>query len=80
MSNFWIYVKDSVQLLNSNINSVLHRGFLVLAIVIKVLCKKSQVFPEHAMKAYRWNKNTVPLFLNLGNRCKCMVNFMPWLL
>ena len=41
---------------------------------IKVKC---EVFPVHAMKAYRRNGNIAPLILNLGTRRRWAVNYTP---
>jgi hypothetical protein len=40
-------------------------------------CNKRKVVPVHNMKAYR---SIAPLTLNLGMRCKWVLNFMRWLL
>jgi hypothetical protein len=42
------------------------------------LMQKCKVFPVHTMKAYMGRRGTTPLILNLGTRCRQVVNFMPW--
>jgi hypothetical protein len=41
---------------------------------------KCKVVPFHNMKAYRRTRSIAPLTLNLGMRCKWVLNFMRWLL
>jgi len=43
-------------------------------------CNKCKVVPVHNMKAYRRTRSTAPITLNLGMRCKWVLNFMRRLL
>jgi hypothetical protein len=38
---------------------------------------ESKVVPVHDTKAYRWNRGTAPLILNLGSKCRRVVSFTP---
>jgi hypothetical protein len=49
--------------------------YIRYAHVIKV--KKNKTAPVHAMKVYKGRRGTTPFILNLRNKGRCVVSFMP---